>query len=229
MRSNRRLALLGLCALVGVALIGGLIGFGVGGGGGSSLAMPTTGAYAPISVPTPITPHLGFGGALAADPDSMIRQGQDLQIVISREPGRNHYKLTVTNVSGIGFINSFHWLPPTGVNILKVTGSSSGQCDATGTSGFGGKQFQTVVLNPEILCDGVNLKPPTCTCSGDGGQVSVSFVASQPVGLGGAARVDSATPVLAVIPSSPQPPQSPDLALCTPGQVSTKAKPCAPA
>src|SRR6266403_73989 len=55
--------------------------------------------------------------------------------------------------SAIGFINSFSWVPPAGMTIVNVSGSSSGHCE---------------LLAARISCDGVNLKPPTCTCRDDG-------------------------------------------------------------
>ena len=70
----------------------------------------------------------------------------------------------------------------------------------------------------------MNLKPPTCTCRGDGGRVVISFTADKSTGLGGAVRIDTGTPVLKAIPSYVQ---TPDLPLCAKGQTSTKANPCA--
>jgi hypothetical protein len=52
------------------------------------------------------------------------------------------YRLTIINTSGIGFIDSLHWYPPSRVSVLKVTGSTVGECAATGTTGLGGNQFQ---------------------------------------------------------------------------------------
>ena len=226
LRSKRGLVLAGI--LVVAVIVGVAVGFGVG-RGSSNPSLPTTGAYAPISVPKPLVPTLGFTGPVVADPDSMLRQGEDLQELLATAPGSGHrYTLTISNVSGIGYVDSLEWYPPTGVEIVKVIGSSAGHCAGSGTSGFGGNQFKTVVLDPDIVCTGLNLKPPTCLCTGNGGSVVITFIASAQLGLAGAARVESATPVLQNIPSYPGAPSStPDLPLCAVGQVSTKATQCA--
>jgi hypothetical protein len=217
---------LAIAGVVGLALIGGLLGGVVfGGGTSSSAAMPTTGAYAPLTVKAPLIPKAGFNGPLVVDPDSTIRQGQDLQMIVTPGSKPLHYTLRFTNASGLGFINSFRWFPPVGVEIAKVVGSTAGRCVATGTAGLGGQQFQGVVANPEIKCDDVGLKPPTCTCRGDGGHVDVSIVATKAIKLPGSARVDTATPVLKIIPSAPP---ALDLPTCAKGQTSTAANPCAP-
>lgn len=214
-----------LCLLALAVLVLVAIAVGLRGGRGEPDAVPTTGAYAPITVPKPLVPRLGYGGPLVADPDSMIRQGQDLQTVVTSASAPHHYRLTITNVSNIGFIGSFQWYPPSGVSIVKLLGSSSGHCVVAGTAGLGGKLFQNALLNPEITCDNLNLKPPTCTCKGDGGEVVISLVADRDIGLAGSTRVVSATPVLSIIPSSVQ---TPDVPSCASGQVSTTAKPCTP-
>jgi hypothetical protein len=215
--------LLGGFALVALAAAGILIGAGAFGGGASLETLPTTGMYRPITVKAPLIPHAGFNGPLVVDPDSTIRQGQDIQMIVTPGSQPNHYSLTFTNSSSIGWINQFRWFPPAGVSIVKVTGSTKGHCDASGTTGFGGNQFKGVVLNPEIVCTDVNLHPPSCTCRGDGGVVTVSVVTSKAVKLPGSARVDAATPVLKIIPSAP--PQQ-DLPTCAAGQTSTAANPC---
>jgi hypothetical protein len=51
------------------------------------------------------------------------------------------------------------------------------------------------------MCRGVRMKPPSCTCKADGGEASVSFVATDNPGLSGVARVMAMTPTLKVIPS----------------------------
>jgi hypothetical protein len=68
-------------------------------------------------------------------------------------------------------------------------------------TGFGGNQFQTVLLYPNITCSKVHLKPPSCTCLGDGGNVDISFVADRPLGGTGTTRMISARLVLHQIPS----------------------------
>src|SRR5262245_52811518 len=155
-RSKPKVAVLGVCALAGVAVISVLAGFAASGSfpwSGSRTAlppMPTTGDYAPITIPKPV---FRFG----VDPDSTSRQGQELQTSLMRS-GPHRFQLTISNASSIGFINSFSWSPPPGMSVVKVTGSSAGRCTLAGTPGYGGKQFSIVVLNPKISCDGLRLK-----------------------------------------------------------------------
>jgi hypothetical protein len=218
-RSRRRLALLGVCAAAVVAAIGVAASFAFRGGGAPPL--PTTGAYAPISVPKPATGLQAL--AQGVDPDTLSKQGADLVTVISRGTGARHYKLTILNTSNIGYIDSFYWSPPAGVTIDRVISSSSGHCALTGTPGYGGKLFPGVELYPKITCGDVSLKPPTCTCASDGGRIVISFTANTFPSLAGSIGITSATPILKTIPSYVQ---TPDLPTCGDGQVSTDTKPC---
>jgi hypothetical protein len=199
-----RLTLVGIGGLVIVAGGLALAWAFTGGGGGETSALPTTGDYRPISIPSPVSG--------AADPDSDARQGQDLTTVLSQGAGSRSYRVTVSNVSGIGFVNALDWRPPGGMKVVRVTGSSAGRCTLTGGA------------DPRITCAGLRLRPPTCTCRGDGGEVVISFVADRPRGmLAGASAIVSATPVLKIIPAYPQ---GPDVAPCKPGQTSTASNPC---
>jgi hypothetical protein len=195
-------------ALAAAGVIGGIAASGGFSGSASLPPMPTTGDYAPISIPAPVT------GAIA-DPDSMARQGQELATTLT--PGRtpHEFRVTVTNTSTIGFVNSFYWVPPSGMTLIKVVGSNSGHCIVDGSP------------TPKISCDGLKLKPPTCTCRGDGGELVISFLASKDPGmLAGSSAVVSATPVLKVIPAVPP---GPDVRPCSNGEKSTAAEPCAAA
>jgi len=203
-RPRARIAVIGIC---GVALvIGGLAVAGVFSTGSASFpALPTTGDYRPISIASPVN------GAVA-DPDSMSRQGQDLTSVLSRGAGAHSYRVTLSNVSSIGFVNELDWRPPQGMKIVRVTGSSTGHCGLAEGS------------DSRIMCVGLRLKPPTCTCRGDGGELVVSFVADKAGGmLAGASAVVAATPVFKVIPAFVQ---GPDVPPCKPGQKSTASNPC---
>jgi hypothetical protein len=87
------------------------------------------------------------------------------------------------------------------VHIVKVLGSSDGHCAAAGLTGFGGNQFRTVVLFPNIFCDRLNLKAPSCTCLGDGGSMTLSFVTDKDLGGSlGDASMRTATLVFKRIP-----------------------------
>jgi hypothetical protein len=191
---------LGCCAVavVGVVVALALVGFDgstsrVGSTGGT-----TTDANGPLTVAKP--PLIRDGGLILNEPDS---QDQDwLTSGLSPLPGRAHrYQVTVTNASSIGYIDSFEWYPPSGTQILRVTGSSAGRCTLAGLTGFGGDQFSTVLLYPNISCEGVDLKPPTCTCEGNGGSMTISLVLSAEATASGAARVVTASPTLKIIPS----------------------------
>jgi hypothetical protein len=147
------------------------------------------------------------------DPDQAIGSDLDVQTVLTQSQS-DHYQLEVINISPIGFINGFQWLPLGGMTIAKVTGSNIGHCR---------------LASQEILCD-VTLKPPTCTCRGNGGHIYVSFTVtprSSPGALrggsGGTVHIDSMTPVFKTIPSFVT---SPDVLICAKGQSSTPAKPC---
>ncbi len=139
----------------------------------------TTGSWAPLTVTRPQVPIIGGGIPVDIDP-VVIRT--DLGTTLSFLPGKNRYQITVGNTSNVGAINSFQWYPPLGVHIVKVLGSSEGHCTAAGLKGFGGNQFRTVVLSPNVLCDNVDLKPPSCTCLGDGGTMTISFVTDKDLG-----------------------------------------------
>jgi len=124
----------------------------------------------------------------------------DFNTMLSKLPGRHRYGITISNTSNLGFIDSFQWYPPTGVRVVKVIRSDVGRCELTGVTGFGGNQFKTVVLYPNIVCENVHLKPPSCTCLGDGGSVTISFVVDRDMPASGVARLISATLVLRPIP-----------------------------
>lgn len=193
----QKLAVVGLFVLAvgGVVVAFALIGRGSGTKGAAPL--PTTGEYAPLTVPKP---HLIYRGNLILnEPDSPNQTW--ISAVLSSLSGNHRYVLTLTNASNMGYINALEWYAPTGVRILRVIGSSSGHCKSSGLTGFGGNQFKSVVLYPNILCEKVALKPPSCTCAGDGGSMTISFVLDKTTNLSGAARVLAATPVLKVIPS----------------------------
>jgi hypothetical protein len=198
LRGHTRLAVLVLaCAVVAGGVIAGLAL--TGGGHEHTTLTKTTGQWAPISVTRPNVPIVG--GGIAVDIDPIISR-TDLSTTIASLPATNSYRITISNTSSVGVINSLQWYPPTGVSIVKVIDSTKGHCVPSGLTGFGGNQFRTVVLNPNILCDKLALKPPTCTCLGNGGAVSISFVTDSDIsGTLGEAKMVSATLVFKRIPS----------------------------
>jgi hypothetical protein len=184
---------------VGALAVGGLVAgaFVLNSRGRGVSATPTTGPYAPIAVSRPKI--YTMAGAVLNDPEASV--SANLNTLATQLPGTYRYRITISNTSNVGFIDSFQWYPPTGVRIVRVLGSSAGSCGLSGLTGFGGAQFTSVVLYPNITCRKVNLKPPSCTCLGDGGTVDVSFVADRPLGGIGTANMISARLVLHPVPS----------------------------
>jgi hypothetical protein len=195
-RSRRALAIAGCCILAG---IGAIVAFAVVGSGSSrkDASLPTTGNYAPLTVWRP--PIIRIGAVVMNDPESPPQQW--LFTGLRPLSGRNRYQVSLQNTSSVGSINSLQWFPPPGIQVARVLGSSTGHCKVGGVTGFGGNQFKGLLLYPNIVCDSLNLKPPTCTCKGDGGSITISFVLDRPTTSPGGSRVLTATPVLKAIPS----------------------------
>ncbi len=160
----------------------------------------TTGPLAPITVKRPSVPIIG--GGIPVDLEPLIER-KDFSTALTFLPGTHRYRITISNASNLGAINSFQWYPPSTVHIVKVLGSSVGDCTLRGLTGFGGNQFPTVVLHPSVLCDKLDLKPPSCICRGDGGAVNISFVTDKAFEAGDVdLQVRSATVVFHRIPVS---------------------------
>jgi hypothetical protein len=209
----------------------GLIGIvvllaGCGGNGTAQEQLQTTGSYAPIK-PAPILRHNENG----IDPGVLSRSGSDV-VTVLRSLGRDHddggdvvkrYELLVMNTSSIGYIDSFSWDPPPGATIVDIGGTSAGTCNLS---------------NNAIFCN-ASLRPPSCTCKGDGGRMTIDFTLTVPKdtsghptqhgATGASLNVETQTPVPYVIPSSPseRPGLNEDMPLCARGERSTPDKPCA--
>ena len=165
---------------------------------GGESAAPTTGEWAPITVTRPNVPIIG--GGIPVDLDPMVHR-DDLSLTLAPVSGTRRYEVVIANTSNLGAINSFQWYPPSGVRVLELLGSSQGHCKLTGLTGFGGNQFPTVVLYPNILCDKLDLKPPSCTCLGDGGAMTIRFVTDKEyAGGSGELRMRTASVVFDRIP-----------------------------
>jgi len=158
---------------------------------GHGTTAPTTGQWAPMTVTKPSVPVIG--GGIPVDVDPLIER-KDFSTTLAFLPGAHRFRLTISNISSLGAINSFQWYPPTGVRVVKLVGSSEGNCTLRGLTGFGGNQFPTVVLHPSVFCDKLDMKPPSCTCLGDGGAVTISFVTDKDISGGDVdVRVRAAT------------------------------------
>ncbi len=211
MRPRRRHTKLGLVLVAcAVALGGVLAALLVTRGGHKSTAQdvqestapaPTTGSWTPITVTRPKVPIIGGGIPVDVDPTTSRTDFSTTLFPV----GPKRYRMTVFNTSTLGAINSFQWYPPTGVRIVKVIGSTVGRCSRTGLTGFGGNLFPTLVLYPNIFCDQLDLKPATCTCLGDGGAVTITFVTDKEIAVNeGDLRLRTATLVFDRIPTDPK-------------------------
>ena len=163
-------SVLAVCALV---IGGAIVALIVTNGGHQTPRASTTGPLAPITVKRPSVPIIAGGIPVDLEP---VIEPKYFETALTFLPGKHRYRLTISNVSNLGAINSFQWYPPTKTHIVKLLGSSAGDCTLRGLTGFGGNQFPGLVLHQNVLCDKLDLKPPSCTCSGDGGAVTISFV-----------------------------------------------------
>jgi hypothetical protein len=197
MRRWRRLvSVLVVCAVAVGGAIAALIV--TEGGHRTTPRASTTGPLAPITVTRPSIPIIG--GGIPVDIDPLIER-RDFDTTLAFLPGTHRYRITISNTSSLGAINSFQWYPPTAVHIVKVLGSTEGDCTLGGLTGFGGNQFPTLVLHQNVLCDKLDLKPPSCTCRGDGGTMTISFVTDKEFAAGDVdIRVRTATLVFHRIP-----------------------------
>jgi len=162
---------------------------------------PTTGDWLPITVTRPKLPVIG--GGIPVDIDPIVSRTDFNTTLFPVGPDR--YRMTIFNTSNLGAINSLQWYPPVGTRIVKVIGSSAGRCVLTGLSGFGGNQFPTLVLYPNIFCDRLDLKPATCICRGDGGAVTITFTTNRHLQVNdGDLRLRTATLAFDRIPLTPQ-------------------------
>jgi hypothetical protein len=185
-----------VCALV----VGGAIAALILSDGGNQTTprAATTGPLAPYTVTRPSIPIIG--GGIPVDLDPLI-EPKFFETALAYLPGKNRYRMTITNASSLGAINSFQWTPPITTHILKLLGNTGGTCTLGGLKGFGGLQFPTLVLHQNVLCDKLDLKPPSCICRGDGGSMTISFETAQQFLAGDVdLRVRSATLVYHPIP-----------------------------
>jgi hypothetical protein len=132
----------------------------------------TTGPLAPLTITRANVPVIGGGIPIDLEP---VIEPKYFSTALTVLPGTHRYRIAISNASGLGAINSFQWYPPTTTHLVKLLGSSAGTCTLRGLKGFGGNQFPTLVLHQSVLCDKVDLKPPSCTCRNDGGAMTISF------------------------------------------------------
>ena len=200
MRPRRGRATLALVLVACALAVGGVIAALVTtkhGHESTEARAPTTGMWAPLTVPRPKVPIIAGGIPVDIDPMTI-----PTYFTTTLTPlGARRYRMTIFNISNLGAINSLQWFPPVGVHVVSLLGSSEGHCSLSGLTGFGGNQFPTVVLNQNILCNKLDLKAPSCTCLGDGGAMSISFVTDKDIAVGeGDLRMRAATVSLERIP-----------------------------
>jgi hypothetical protein len=165
-------------------LLGGLLGLlalvaaGCGGSSGT-VTQGTGGGKKPIVKETQkegqignVTPPGALSPNDSPDPDSENMGGSDANTSIVHE-GPTTWQLVIQNTSRVGYIDSIYWKPPPGATITSVTSSSRGSC--------------SLASDGEISCEGLNLKPPTCTCL-PGGTATVNFVMTEPNNYRGGGR-----------------------------------------
>jgi hypothetical protein len=164
--------------VVGALAVGGAIAAVIVTQEGESTprAVPTTGQLAPLTVRRPSVPVIGGGIPVDLEP---VIEPTYFSTALTILPGTHRYRIAIANASNLGAINSFQWYPPIATRIVRLLGSSAGSCTLRGLKGFGGKQFPTLVLHQSVICDKLDLKPPSCTCRGDGGAVTISFVTNK--------------------------------------------------
>src|SRR5262249_1621433 len=87
------------------------------------------------------------------------------------DPSADKYQIEVDNTSGVGYINSFNWVPPPGLTITAITSTEGGHCTLVPNPVPGGG-------SPMISCIGGKngIAPPKCTCL-SGGPMRVNFTA----------------------------------------------------
>jgi hypothetical protein len=200
-------------AVLGLGIVAGC------GGGGEAGPTSTTGADALIKDSTIVGKRPTGGG-----PYEHPNAAADVYTYVT-PLGGDRYRLEVMNTSTSGFINKFTWFPGPGTTILAVTSTrlenGRGKADCRLISG-------------KISCD-LSLRPPKCTCRGDGGTVAIGFTAkpgrgvqSTAVTFGGDLFIEGETLVPYFIPSAPdqKPSDLADIPICADGQVSTDSKPC---
>ena len=197
-RWRRHASVLVVCTLAVGGAIAALIV--TQGGQGTTPRAAATGPLAPLTITRANVPIIGGGIPVDLEPVITPRYFSTALTVL---PGTHRYRLAISNASGLGAINSFQWYPPTTTHVVKLLGSSAGTCTLRSLKGFGGNQFPTLVLHQNVLCDKLDLKPPSCLCRGDGGAMTISFVTDKEYLAGDVdLRVRTATLVFHRIPVS---------------------------
>ena len=97
-------------------------------------------------------------GSYPLDPDQAAKASTDVNISL-RTLSDGTYSLLVQNQSGIGYIDSFAWVPGPGWKVTAIIGTKDGKC----TLADGG-----------IACVGKIDPPEKCTCQ-PGGRMTITL------------------------------------------------------
>jgi hypothetical protein len=81
------------------------------------------------------------------------------------DPVRGLYQIEVDNTSGIGYINTFDWVPPPNMTVTAITSTQGGHCFINGSGAI------------SCTAGGKGIAPPKCTCLA-GGSLLINFTAS---------------------------------------------------
>jgi len=159
----------------------------------------------------PLLALVALALAVSATAATPVRVTSPYSMVVRiLDEGTGKYEVEIENMNPVRFVSGFDWTPPSGLQVVEITGSHGGKC----------------LLLPDgtITCRG-SAAPPR-TQEGVGASLVVDFTASghEPrwmgsfwlhYGLLGTVKVQMST--------------FSDLPLCKKGQHTTKAHPCATA
>jgi len=192
-------------------------------------ARAATTVVAPVAAGAKPVPQSQLVTQVADPGDTGARIGAtDADTVVHfLDPFKGLYQIEVFNTSGIGYINTFDWVPPPNMTVTAITSTSGGHCYISGAGAI------------SCTATGHGITPPKCTCLA-GGELVVNFTATgnapQYNGqywtyygiVGDWTHITSMTPVPYHIPSFLTP--GVDLPVCGskvhPSQKSTNLDPC---
>ena len=97
------------------------------------------------------------------DPDQAAKVASDVNLSL-RAIKSGVWMLTVQNQSGLGYIDSFAWVPGPGWTVTTILATSYGKC---------------IVNNGAMSCNGKISPPERCTCM-PGGKMTITFQMTGP-------------------------------------------------
>jgi len=189
----------------------------------------TTASTAPVASNAKPVPQSQLVTQVADPGDSGARIGATDAVTIVRflDPVKGLYQIEVDNTSGIGYINTFAWVPPPNMTVTAITSTEGGKCYIDGSGAI------------SCTAGGKGIAPPKCTCLA-GGALLVNFTATGNAPtwngqywtyygiVGDWTHITSMTPVPYHIPSFLTP--GVDLPVCGtpshPSKTSTGVDPC---